>query len=212
MRYLDGIIDAMGMNLGKLREMVRDREACQAVAHGVAKSEKQLGDWTTRAFFRELWFREPISSGCKNNQAKNGLNCLSSSDINCLEGPSKRSKNESHFLHVFYLYPNALMDSTLMNHTITNQKKNKQKHFFLLPWSSFRSHHAQKLGHGLSDFCSAVTVNGCHAHTQINSCPNQRQHYPKDCLCVARKVSLYGRQGEDSNGENLDISHILSIP
>ena len=44
MRYLDGITNAMGMNLGKLWEMVRDREACQAVAHGVAKSQTLLGD------------------------------------------------------------------------------------------------------------------------------------------------------------------------
>ena len=44
MRYLDGITDAMDMNLGKLREMVRDREAWSAVAPGVAKSQTQLGN------------------------------------------------------------------------------------------------------------------------------------------------------------------------
>ena len=35
MRCLDGIIDSMDMNLGKIQEMVRDREAWHAVLHGV---------------------------------------------------------------------------------------------------------------------------------------------------------------------------------
>ena len=38
MRLLDGITNAMNMNLGKLREMVRDREAWRAPVHGVEKS------------------------------------------------------------------------------------------------------------------------------------------------------------------------------
>ena len=37
-RWLDGITDAMEMNSGKLREMVRDREVWRAAIHGVAKS------------------------------------------------------------------------------------------------------------------------------------------------------------------------------
>ena len=50
MRWLDGIIESMDMNLSKLREIVKDREACHAAVHRVANI------WTQQLSNNNDWF------------------------------------------------------------------------------------------------------------------------------------------------------------
>ena len=103
MRWLDGITDSMDISLSKLRKLVMKREGWCAAAHGVAKSQTQLSDWT------ELKLEPHRERACRDvvprlGKSKDGTELTRDNPAHlvtfCAEMSRKKKKEEEEIKHL----------------------------------------------------------------------------------------------------------------
>ena len=92
MRWWDGITNSMDMNLRKLQEIVRDREAWRAAVHGITKSWTRLSDWTT-TMRTECPVKPVICVGVEKDLARRGGSWFSGTDPSV---PNQRTQDFEH--------------------------------------------------------------------------------------------------------------------
>ena len=96
MRWLNGITDSMDMSLSTFREIVKGREAWHAAAHGVAKSQTWLSNWTTTT--KGPWEPNPVRKGGRVREVSTGWSSMTPTESCWHSGTGAKRLQKDLFL------------------------------------------------------------------------------------------------------------------